>query len=90
MQHLLLAVVASIDSNCVASAQSAKLTGTDPENLVLSPQKSGEHRVFWNDIRSGSYGRGVLMDTEKHQVLSKVYLGWEGGKVEWSSSGADS
>jgi methylamine dehydrogenase heavy chain len=87
MKHLLLVVVASIAATGVASGQGVKLTGTDPENLVLAPQKPGEHRVFWNDIRSGSYGRGVLLDTEKNEVLSTIDLGWEGGKVEWPSSG---
>jgi methylamine dehydrogenase heavy chain len=89
MQHFFLALVASIASIGIASAQGVRLTGNDPENLVLAPQKSGEHRVFWNDIRSGSYGRGVLLDTEKNKVLSTIDLGWEGGKVEWPSSGTD-
>lgn len=87
LQHLLLTVVASTAFVGVGSAEGVKLTGNDPENLVLAPQKPGEHRVFWNDIRSGSYGRGVLLDVEKNDVLSTVDLGWEGGKVEWPSTG---
>lgn len=87
LQWFGLAVVAGVASLGIASAQGVKLTGNDPENLALAPQKPGEHRVFWNDIRSGSYGRGVLMDVEKNEVLSTVDLGWEGGKVEWPRTG---
>lgn len=87
MRRLFLTLVAGIASAGVGFAEGVKLTGNDPENLTLTPQKAGEHRVFWNDIRSGSYGRGVLLDVENNQVLSTVDLGWEGGKVEWPSSG---
>lgn len=89
MQRLFLAATASLSLVGVAVAEGPRLTGYDPENLVLSPQKPGEHRVFWNDIRSGSYGRGVLMDVEKNEVLTTVDLGWEGGKVEWPSTGSE-
>jgi methylamine dehydrogenase heavy chain len=87
IQYSLLAAFISIAPMGVACAQGARITGADPENLVLSPQKPGEHRVFWNDIRSGSYGRGVMLDTEKNEVIATIDLGWEGGKVEWPQGG---
>lgn len=87
LRHLVLALVASTATVGVAAAQGVRLSGYDPENATVPPQQPGEHRVFWNDIRSGSYGRGVLLDVEKNSVLATVDLGWEGGNVEWPRTG---
>jgi methylamine dehydrogenase heavy chain len=57
------------------------------ENVVLSEQQPGEHRVWVNDWQGGLYARAVLFDSASGEVLGSVETGWEGVKLDIPRNG---